>query len=95
MRFLPRSMRSFYSLPGARERWYQRGASDGRSRCARRAAFWAPLHMESLTAFLVALALVFQFLDWPRAAGTCFAVSLVGVVTLLRFHATSSLNLSF
>jgi Family of unknown function (DUF5993) len=51
--------------------------------------------MESLTAFLVALALVFQFLGWPRVAGTCFAVSLVGVVTLLRFHATSSLNLSF
>jgi hypothetical protein len=51
--------------------------------------------MESLTAFLVALALVFQFLGRPRAAGTLFAISLFGVVALLRFHATSSLNLSF
>lgn len=58
--------------------------------------FGAPaLNMESLTALLVALALVFQFLGWPRAADTFFAISLFGVVALLRFHATSSLNLSF
>jgi Family of unknown function (DUF5993) len=51
--------------------------------------------MESVTAFLVGLALAFQFLDWPRAAGTLFAVSVVCVAALLRFHATGALNLNF
>lgn len=89
--------RAFSIMPaGARECWKAASAFDGRSRRARRAAFWAPaLNMESLTALLVALALVFQFLGWPRAAGTFFAISLFGVGALLRFHATSSLNLSF
>jgi hypothetical protein len=51
--------------------------------------------MESVTAFLVALALVFQFLGWSRTAGAFFAISLVGVAAVLRFHTTSSLNLNF
>ena len=50
--------------------------------------------MESVTAFLVALAPVFQLLDRPRIAGTFFALSLV-VALILRIHATDSLNLNF
>jgi hypothetical protein len=51
--------------------------------------------MESVTAILVALSLVFRFLGWSRTAGALFAVSLVFVAALLRFHATDSLNLNF
>ena len=51
--------------------------------------------MESVAAFLVALALVFRFLGWPRTAGALFTISLIAVAALLQLHATSSLNLNF
>jgi hypothetical protein len=51
--------------------------------------------MESVTASLVALALVLQFFGLSRPTAVLFFFSLVLVAALLRFHATSSLNLSF
>ena len=44
---------------------------------------------------LIAFALVLQFYGLWRPAGILFSLALVLVAALLRFHATSSLNLSF
>ena len=51
--------------------------------------------MESLTALLILIALLTRFLGKGRVSAAFFALALVMVALLLRFHAHDPLSLNF